>query len=65
MVIARTTHQNWPCGGASLPHDKHAQYFCGKKVYLVCILIWVVSSLSIIPDVMEVGNSIYLKNDKD
>ena len=65
MVIARTTHQNWLCGGASLPHNNHAQHFGSEKVYLVCILIWVVSSLSIIPDVMEVGNSIYLKNDKD
>jgi hypothetical protein len=42
------------CGGASLSHDKHDKIFGGKKVYLVCILIWVVSFLTILPDVMGV-----------
>ena len=43
------------CGGASLSHDKHDKIFGGKKVYLVCLLIWVVSFLTIMPDVMGVG----------
>ena len=43
------------CGGASLSHDKHDKIFGGKKVYLVCLLIWVVSFLTILPDVMGVG----------
>jgi hypothetical protein len=46
------------CGGASLSHDKHDKIFGGKKVYLVCLLIWVVSFLTILPDVMGVGKCI-------
>ena len=43
------------CGGASLSHDEHDKIFGGKKVYLVCLLIWVVSFLTLLPDIMGVG----------
>ena len=43
------------CGGASLSHDKHDKIFGGKKVYLVCLLIWVVSFLTLLPDIMGVS----------
>jgi hypothetical protein len=42
------------CGGASLSHDEHDKIFGGKKVYLVCILIWAASFFTILPDVMGV-----------
>eukprot|EP00092_Neocalanus_flemingeri_P095019 GFUD01120869.1.p1 GENE.GFUD01120869.1~~GFUD01120869.1.p1 ORF type:complete len:378 (-),score=51.70 GFUD01120869.1:73-1173(-) len=40
------------CGGASLSHDDHDKIFGGKRVYLVCLAIWVVSFLTILPEVM-------------
>eukprot|EP00092_Neocalanus_flemingeri_P067783 GFUD01082776.1.p1 GENE.GFUD01082776.1~~GFUD01082776.1.p1 ORF type:complete len:360 (-),score=57.67 GFUD01082776.1:168-1190(-) len=42
------------CGGASLSHDDHDRIFGGKRVYLVCLAIWVLSFLNILPDVMGV-----------
>jgi len=39
------------CGGASLTHDLHDKIFGGKRVYGVCLLIWVISFLTILPEV--------------
>ena len=43
------------CGEASLSHDDHDKIFGGKRVYFVCLGIWVVSFLTILPDGMGVG----------
>ena len=45
------------CTGVSLAHDTHDKLFGGKRVYLVCGYIWVVSILTILPDVMGVCGS--------
>ena len=42
------------CGAASHSHDQHDRIFGGKKVYVVCLLIWVVSFLTILPEALEV-----------
>jgi len=53
------------CTGVSLAHDTHDKLFGGKRVYLVCGYIWVVSILTILPDVMGVPGSYTLSGSPD
>eukprot|EP00092_Neocalanus_flemingeri_P039517 GFUD01043031.1.p1 GENE.GFUD01043031.1~~GFUD01043031.1.p1 ORF type:complete len:411 (+),score=72.90 GFUD01043031.1:145-1377(+) len=54
MISCCVARQNLcrQCAGASLTHDDHDKIFGGKRVYLVCLAIWVVSFLTILPEVM-------------
>jgi len=40
------------CSGVSLAHDDHDQMFGGRRVYLVCAYIWLVTFLTILPDII-------------
>ena len=42
------------CEG-SLNHDSHDLVFGGKRIYLVCFFIWLVSFATILPDVVGVS----------
>jgi len=41
------------CSGVSLSHDTHDKIFGGRKVYLVCAYIWLVTILTLIPDIIR------------
>ena len=45
------------CKGASLSHDDHDRLFGGKRVYLVCLFVWVVSMFMILPDIIGVSKN--------
>jgi len=50
------------CQGASLSHDGHDNIFGGKKVYLTCVYIWIISALTMLPEFMEGPGSITPSN---
>lgn len=41
------------CAGNGLRHDDHDPIFGGKRVYIVCVAIWVVALLARLPDILE------------
>jgi len=45
------------CRGVSLNHDSHDKLFGGKKVYLVCLYIWMASILTVLPDIIGAPGS--------
>ena len=45
------------CSGSPLTHDQHDAIFGGKRVYLVCLAAWIVSTLVLWPDISGVGIS--------
>jgi len=45
------------CRGVSLNHDSHDKLFGGKKVYLVCVYIWMASILTVLPDSIGVSKA--------
>merc|ERR1712013_677804 len=54
------------CSGVSLAHDDHDQMFGGRRVYLVCAYIWLVTFLTILPDIIGApGNHNYIVASSD
>jgi len=45
------------CRGVSLIHDSHDKLFGGKRVYLVCVYIWMASILTVLPDIIGAPGS--------
>jgi len=50
------------CRGVSLNHDSHDKLFGGKKVYLVCVYIWMASILTVLPDIIGAPGSFSLSS---
>ena len=42
------------CNGSSIHHDQHDAIFGGRRIYLICLGTWVVSFLTLMPDIMGV-----------
>ena len=42
------------CNGTITDHDSHDILFGGRKVYLACLGLWVVSLMVLLPDIMGV-----------
>ena len=49
------------CAGNGLRHDDHDPIFGGKRVYIVCVAIWVVALLARLPDILEAGSSYFVE----
>ena len=48
------------CDGIITDHDSHDTMFGGRKVYVACLGLWIVSFMALLPDIMGVKLSKHL-----